>query len=376
LLAPRFSEWLLPPDVVGHIGVLANIGVVIFLFLVGLELDTQAVRTQSRAAITVAVASIVMPFAIGLLLGLGLHSIYAPIASSKLVFALFVGTSLAVTAFPVLARILADKGIQTTPFGTLALGCAAVTDMTAWMLLAFVSGAASARLGDAILTSALVGTYVLIMLVVIRPLVLRFVAMIENEQSPLSRSALAISIAALLLSAMATEAIGIHAIFGSFALGALVPHDSRLARELRARLEGIVVALLLPAFFASTGMKTKIALLSSARDWFICGGIVLVATVSKVGGSMIAARACGFGWRASGALGVLMNTRGLMELVVLTIGLDMGILPPTLFTTLVLMAIVTTLLTAPLFTLVLNGQRVDDIMPASTANSASGRSVL
>jgi Kef-type K+ transport system membrane component KefB len=359
-LLPGASRWLLPPDVVGHVGVLANIGVVFFLFLVGLELDTHAVRAQSRTVAAVAIASIAVPGAIGVLVGIVLGPLYAPPSPA---FSLFVGTALAVTAFPVLARILTDKCIQATRLGGLALGCAAVIDVAAWVLLAFVSGVASAQIGGAVRTSVLVGGYALAMILVARPIVLRFVAHVERQDGPLSRNALATSIVALLLSAMATEAIGIHALFGAFAMGALVPHDSRLARELRARLEDVVVVLLLPAFFASTGLKTEIGLLGGARDWAICGGIVLLASVGKIGGSMIAARSCGIGWRASGALGVLLNTRGLMELVVLNVGLDMGILPPMVFAMLVLMAITTTILTTPLLSLVLGGRDVESLVP-------------
>lgn len=361
-LSPGASSWLFSADVMSHVGVLANLGVVLFLFLVGLELDVSALRSRSRAAVSIALASIAVPGGLGVALGFWLAPSFAG-TRPPLVFSLFVGTSLAVTAFPVLARILADRGLAATRFGQLALGCAAITDALAWVLLAFVTSTVTAQLGSALRTLALFTVYALGMALVVRPLVLRVVARVERR-AELSRGWFAASLVALIASALVTESIGVHALFGAFAMGSIVPHDSLLARGLRKRLEDVTVVLLLPAFFAKAGMFTEIGLVTG-HDWLVLALIVLVATAGKMGGSAIAARASGFGWRASASIGVLMNTRGLMELVVLDVGREMGILPPALFTMLVLMALVTTLMTSPLLGLVMGRESADAIVPPS-----------
>jgi Kef-type K+ transport system membrane component KefB len=216
-------------------------------------------------------------------------------------------------------------------------------------LLALVVGVTQAQVGGALQAAILSLCFVALMLGAARPLVAKFLS--RREDRPLTQGTLALSIAALLLSALATEAIGVHAIFGAFMLGVIVPHDSRLARELAAKIESLATALLLPAFFAFTGMRTQIGLLSSFGDWLLCGAIVLTATLGKAGGTIAAARLTGLKWRESAALGALMNTRGLMELIVLNIGLEMKVISPTLFAMLVLMALATTLATAPVLNL-------------------------
>jgi Kef-type K+ transport system membrane component KefB len=265
-------------------------------------------------------------------------------------FSLFMGVSLAVTAFPVLARILTDSGLSRSHLGTVALACAAVDDVTAWCLLALVVGIVRANSSGAFVTFGLTLVYVSAMLFVVRPIVRRWVAK-EEVVGRLRRGATAVMLIGLLVSALITEAIGIHALFGAFLLGAIVPHESLLARELTRRLEDFAVVLLLPAFFAFTGLRTEIGLLHTGMDWLFCAAIVLVACVGKFSGSALAARFGGFNWRDACSIGVLMNTRGLMELVVLNVGLDLGVISPRLFAMLVIMAVVTTVATAPLLKL-------------------------
>jgi Kef-type K+ transport system membrane component KefB len=260
-------------------------------------------------------------------------------------FALFVGVAMSITAFPVLARILTDLSLTRTELGVVALSCAATDDVTAWCLLAFVVGVAKAQLDRGLLVIAGTVAYIAVMLFVVRPLVVRMAR--HPAAKRLSRTAAGIVFVMLLASALATELIGIHAIFGAFLLGALVPHDSDFARDFARRAEQIVTVLLLPAFFALTGMRTRIDLLSGAGPWLLCGLIVLVATVGKFGGTLGAARLTGLSWRNAAALGALMNTRGLMELIVLNIGLDLGVISPTLFAMMVLMALITTMMTSP-----------------------------
>jgi Kef-type K+ transport system membrane component KefB len=348
-------HFLLPTEVAPHLGIIAKIGVVLFMFLVGLELDTRLLKGSSHATLAISHASIIAPFVLGSALALVLYPRYSNASVSFTTFALFVGVSLSVTAFPVLARILTDRRVQGTPLGVTAIACAAVDDVTAWCLLAMVSGIATSEMTGVYVTFALVIAYVLAMVLVARPLIGRLAAREEKRVGAVSSNVLALVFAAVLLSSVATEAMGIHALFGAFLVGAVLPHEGRLAEQLRARLEDVVVVLLLPVFFAFTGMRTQIGLVSTGSDWLMCLAIISVATLGKFGGTVVAARFARLGWREASALGILMNTRGLMELIVLNVGLDMGVLTPTLFTMMVLMALATTLSTTPVFNLITRG---------------------
>jgi Kef-type K+ transport system membrane component KefB len=352
-LAPDVHAFLLPPEVAAQLGTIAQIGVVLFLFLVGLELDPRLLRERTHAIVAISQASIVVPFLLGAALALWLYPEYASGDVSFTVYSLFLGTALSVTAFPVLARILTDRGVQRTPLGSLALACAAVGDATAWVLLALLAGIARAEVTGAAWTALLVVGYVALVFGVVRPALAGFVRREQAAEGPLAHTTLALVLAAVALSAAATEAIGIHALFGAFLLGAVLPHEGRLPREIRARLEDVVLVLFLPSFFVLTGMRTRIDLLERAGDWLALAAIVLVATLGKFGGSFLAARWTGLPWRSSAALGFLMNARGLMELVVLSVGLDLGVISPTIFTMMVLMALVTTFTATPALDLVL-----------------------
>jgi Kef-type K+ transport system membrane component KefB len=234
-----------------------------------------------------------------------------------------------------------------------ALSAAAIGDVTAWCLLAVVVGIVKAQAGAGLAVVAGAAVYIAVMILVARPLIVRFVARAGRVEH--GRMDIALLFVALLVSALVTEAIGIHAIFGAFLLGALVPHESALAKTLTRQLHDLVTILLLPAFFAFTGMRTRIDLLSGTTAWLICGVIILVATVGKVGATFVAARLTGFRSRDAATLGVLMNTRGLMELIVLNVGLELGVISPTLFAMMVLMALATTLATGPALKLVNRG---------------------
>jgi Kef-type K+ transport system membrane component KefB len=347
-ISPQAYALILPASAAGYLGLLAKVGVVLFMFLVGLELNLVAIRNASRATLAISHASIVVPFLLGSLLALAVYPIYGTADVGFTTFSLFLGISLSVTAFPVLARILHDWRVQKTPLGVMALACAAVDDATAWTLLALVVGVANGKLRSAALTVPAVAGYLAVMFLVARPLLKRLSRREDAREGPLEQSTLAMVFVAMLLSAWMTESIGIHALFGAFLLGALLPHDGKLATDLRMRLEDVVVVLFLPAFFAFTGMRTQLGLLSSWTDWAWCLLIIAVATIGKVGGSAITARLNGMDNRSSAAIGILMNTRGLMELIVLNIGLDLGVITPTLFAMLVLMAIATTFATSPL----------------------------
>ena len=359
LLGPSFLgavshdtyTFVLPASVAPGLGLIAQLGVVLYMFLVGIELDTEGLKGQLRSTVGIALTSIVVPFALGVWLATRLYQDWSPSGVPFTHFMLFLGVAMSITAFPVLARILADQRMTKTPLGRLALSCAAIGDVTAWCLLAFIVGVVQSREGSAVLTSILALAFIIFMFLVVRPLAVRFSRRWEGEEP--DRHAVALALVAMLCSALATEAIGVHAIFGAFLLGAVVPHDSRLARVLEERIDYLVTILLLPAFFAFTGMRTEIGLLSGWNAWLTCGAIVVVATVGKFGGTLLGARLARYDWQKASSLAILMNTRGLMELIVLNVGLDLGVISPTLFTMLVIMAIVTTMATTPVLTMVM-----------------------
>jgi Kef-type K+ transport system membrane component KefB len=346
-LWPDAQRLLLPAEAAPHLGVIAQFGVILYMFLIGLELNPGLLEDRARATLLISHASIAAPFALGSALALLLYPRLSSSAVPFTSFALFLGVAMAITAFPVLARILSDQRLQTTPLGVLALACAATGDATAWCLLAFVVGIAQAKVSGAFVVIGLTAAYLAFMLLIVRPLGGRM-----NAVKP-TRGAVALVLVALLLSALATEAIGIHAIFGAFMLGAVIPHDSAIARAFIHKLEDFVTVLLLPAFFALTGMRTQIGLVAGWEQWSLCLAIIAVASVGKFGGTLFSARLTGLGWRDASALGVLMNTRGLMELIVLNIGLDLRIISPTLFAMMVLMALATTIATTPILRLLI-----------------------
>lgn len=343
---PEGGDFLLPASVAPSLSIVAQLGVVLYMFVVGLELNAGILRKQGHVTIAISHASIVAPFSLGAVLALWLYPRLSHDGVSFTAFALFLSVSMSITAFPVLARILTDRKLHKTDLGVMALACAATDDVTAWCLLALVVGVVNSQLTAALGVGVLTLAYLAFVFLVVRPLVATWLPRYASEG--LTPGVLAALLVGMLLSALATEAIGIHAIFGAFLFGAVIPHDSLVARELTHRIEGLVTTLLLPAFFAFTGMRTQISLVSGLEAWMICLAIIGVATLGKFGGTWLAARTMGLNRRDSAALGILMNTRGLMELIVLNIGLDLGVISPTLFAMMVLMAIATTVATSPI----------------------------
>ena len=348
-IAPHASAFVLPPAITPQLGVLAQIGVVLYMFLVGLELDPGRLRSRARSAVVISASGIAVPLLLGSLCAGFLYDRVAPAGVPQFLFGAFFCVALSVTAFPVLARIVVERGIEKTAMGTLALTCAAADDIAAWCLLSIVVSFAKAKPSDGLVTLALAGCYVVLMIVFVRPL-LRRLAEREQQDRPLSRSTLSSVFGALLLSALMTEWIGIHALFGAFLLGALMPSHGRLAERLTAKLEDVVSVLLLPMFFAFTGLRTQIGLLTDLSSWLLCALVIALAFLGKLGGVFIAARLAGTPLRSALSLAALMNTRGLMELIVLNVGLDLGIISPLLFTIMVVMALVTTCAAGPLLT--------------------------
>ena len=353
-VSPDAMHLLIPSpaaDPKGHVPAalraVSQLGVILYMFLVGLELNAARLAGRAHAAVAVSHASIALPFVLGAALALGLYPAFSHRAVPFTSFALFLGAAMAVTAFPVLARILTDRGMEQTELGGLALGCAAADDVTAWCLLALVVGVTQSDIGGAAQVAGGAAAFIAFMILVARPVLRRAIRGYESRPTAASPLALPGTLLAVLLASLATEAIGIHALFGAFLLGAVVPHDSRVAREFAAKTKDLVTALLLPAFFAYTGMRTQVGLIGGWDGWLWCGAVILVATAGKFGGTLAAARLTGLGWREAAALGALMNTRGLMELIVLNVGLDLGVISPTLFAMMVVMALATTAATAP-----------------------------
>jgi Kef-type K+ transport system membrane component KefB len=351
--APAASAALFPVQSLGFLSTLSQLGLILFMFLVGLELDTDAIKARGRSALVISHASIVAPFVLGAALALWLYPRLSDSSVQFSAFALFLGAAMSVTAFPVLARILSERNLVRTPLGALAITCAAVDDVTAWMLLAGVVALARSGTADSSLWFTLGGTvlYVGVMVTVGR----RILSTLGNGVSPdgtMTQSGLAAVIIVVLTSAGITELLGIHALFGAFLAGVVMPKDERFIRALAMRFEDLMLALLLPLFFAFTGLRTQLGWIGGGHgeEWLALGLVLAVAVIGKFGGCAIAARLSGLSWRESGALGALMNTRGLMELVILNIGLDIGVISPALFAMMVVMAITTTLMTTPLVT--------------------------
>jgi Kef-type K+ transport system membrane component KefB len=362
-VAPETAAFILPTSVAPFLGVIAQLGVILYMFLVGLELDADLVRRHARAVVATSHASIVAPFVLGSVLALYLYPRLSTSDVPFTSFALFMGVAMSITAFPVLARILTDRGMQNTQLGTIALSCAAADDVTAWCLLALVVGFAQGRMENVVPVAVLTLGFIAIMYGAVRPAAARLFSKAGSEAP--GRDAIAAALAGLLLAALVTEWIGVHAIFGAFLFGAVMPRGIPLTRVLVERLREPVTILLLPAFFAFTGMRTEIALVSGFWSWAICGLVLVVATVGKFGGTLVAARLTGMPWRQAASLGILMNTRGLMELIVLNIGLDLRVISPTLFTMMVLMALVTTLATTPVLELADRSAAVDSAAGAA-----------
>lgn len=348
-VAPGWFTALFPRESLNVLHLISQVGVVLFMFVVGLEFKTHHLRHQARAAVTVSCVSILVPFLLGAGLALALYPGHAPDGTSFRAFALFMGISMSVTAFPVLARILTERKMLTTPIGAMALACAAINDVTAWALLALVvafvtTGGAFASVTITVLLTAF---FVVVMILVVRPLMRPLFA--DNDISDdASRGRLAAGVAVGLAGAITTDVIGVHSLFGAFVAGAVLPAGDRVRADLRDRLEGFSAVLLLPLFFAFTGLRTQVGLVNDLSSVAICLAVIALATLGKLGGSAVAARFSGLAWTNSLVLGALMNTRGLMELIVLNVGYDLGVISAEMFTTLVLMAFVTTAMTGPL----------------------------
>lgn len=353
-LFPDFSAALFPVNSLGNLSMISQIGLIFFMFVIGMELDWESLKNQTKASVVISHSSIVFPFFLGVTTALFLFDSLAPENTSFIPFALFMGIAMSITAFPVLARIVKEKKISNTSYGAMALTCAAADDATAWYILAVIIAIASSTsfVASAMSLGLIVG-YMLTMIYVVKP----FLSWLGNkykDEEKLDMGLVSVVLTILLISSLSTEAIGIHALFGAFIAGAVMPSnkESNLRELLSPKLEYVSILVLLPLFFALTGLRTQIGLMETSYHWMICILIITVAVVGKLFGAAISSKFMGFSWKDSFKIGALMNTRGLMELIVLNIGFDLGIIGSELFAIFVIMALVTTAMTGPLLYLI------------------------
>jgi Kef-type K+ transport system membrane component KefB len=352
LYFPDFKDALFPLESLGNLQVLSQVGLIFFMFVIGMELDLKVLKNKANEAVVISHASIVIPFALGIGLSYFIYHQFAPEGVEFLSFSLFMGIAMSITAFPVLARIVQERGIHKTRLGTIVITCAAADDITAWCLLAAVI--AIVKAGTFVSSLYIIGLailYVLMMLFVVKPFLKR-IGDLYSKSENLSKPVVAIFFLTLIVSSYLTEVIGIHALFGAFMAGAIMPDISKFRNIFIEKVEDISVILLLPLFFVFTGLRTEIGLINEPYLWKVTGFIILVAVVGKFFGSALAAKFVGQNWRDSLTIGALMNTRGLMELVVLNIGYELGVLSPKIFTMMVIMALVTTFMTGPALDLI------------------------
>jgi Kef-type K+ transport system membrane component KefB len=347
--APRVFTVIFPPASLNYLNALSQIGILIYMFLVGLALNPKELKGTGHAAVLTSHMSIIAPFVLGSLLALLLYPRLSDDSVSFVAFALFMGAAMSITAFPVLARILTDRNMLASRLGTLAIACAAVDDVTGWCILAYIVVLVRAHSGSTPLWLTLAGAavYALVMIYGVR-LPLRQFLKIYRSKGQLSENLIAVLILLVLASSLITDRLGIHLLFGAFLFGAVMPKDRAFIRYILEKFESLTVVLLLPLYFAYTGLRMNLNSVHGRGMWFYCAAIVMVAITGKLLGSMTAARSSGVPWKEAVGLGILMNTRGLMELVILNIGLDVGVISPVLFSMMVLMALVTTFMTTPL----------------------------
>ncbi len=349
---PQVSAFLFPEESLSYIKILSQFGLILFMYAIGMELDLSVVRKRLRDTISISHASTIVPFFLGMLMAYFIYDEYAYSETPFLSFALFIGISLSITAFPVLARIIQERGMTRSHLGSISLASAASGDITAWCLLAAVVAYAQAgTMNSAIYNVLFSAIYVCIMLFLVRP-ILRVIGDLYHNKEVVNKPLVAMMFFILLLSSYITEILGLHALFGAFIAGMVMPDNLKFRKIMNEKVEDVSLALFLPLFFVYTGLHTEIGLIEGKEMWLLCGVFILVAIIGKFGGTLVAARVSNESWKDSLYMGAFMNTRGLMELVVLSIGLEMNILPPVVFVMLVLMTLVTTFMTTPLISFI------------------------
>jgi Kef-type K+ transport system membrane component KefB len=366
---PEYSSLLFPVASLGNLQFLSQIGLILFMFVIGMELDLKVLKNKANDAVVISHASIIIPFALGIGLSYFIYNQFAPAGVEFLSFSLFMGIAMSITAFPVLARIVQERGIHKTRLGAIVITCAAADDITAWCLLAAVIAIVKAgTFASSLYVILLASVYVLMMLFLVKPF-LKKVGDLYATRENLSKPVVAIFLLTLIISSYLSEIIGIHALFGAFLTGAIMPDISRIRTIIIEKVEDVSLILLLPLFFVFTGLRTQIGLINDPYLLKITGFIILVAVAGKFFGSALAAKFVGQNWRDSLTIGALMNTRGLMELVVLNIGYDLGVLSAEVFTMMVIMALVTTFMTGPAIDIInYIFKRKDSLLPKEISN--------
>ena len=376
LYFPDLKESLFPVDSLGNLQLLSQVGLILFMFVIGMELDLKVLKNKANEAVVISHASIVIPFALGVGLSYYIYHQFAPPGVEFLSFSLFMGIAMSITAFPVLARIVQERGIHKTRLGTIVITCAAADDITAWCLLAAVI--AIVKAGSFISSLYVIGLaigYVLMMLFVVKPFLKR-IGDLYGKKDNIKKPVVAIFFLTLIVSSYLTEIIGIHALFGAFMTGVIMPDISKFRNVFIEKVEDVSLILLLPLFFVFTGLRTEIGLINEPYLWKITGFIILVAVAGKFFGSALAAKFVGQSWRDSLTIGALMNTRGLMELVVLNIGYELGVLSPKVFTMMVIMALVTTFMTGPALDVINFIFKTNDAIIPSEVKKSSDFNIL
>ncbi|MDR0680391.1 MAG: cation:proton antiporter [Dysgonamonadaceae bacterium] len=362
-LFPGVSAFLFAPESLDNINILSQIGLIFFMFVIGMELDIAEVKKKFNETILISQMGTFFPFLCGVVVAYFTYSRYAADATSFVPYALFIGISMSITAFPVLARIIQEKGLTKSHLGTLSLASAANGDVTAWCLLAVVIAIAqTGTFVGAVYTILFAILFLLFMFFVLRPF-LNIIGNIYHNKEVVNKTIVAFMFLILIASAYTTEIAGIHALFGAFMAGVIMPSHIQFRKILTEKVEDVALTIFLPLFFVSTGLKTQIGLISTPSEWLVCFVFILVAVFGKVIGTAIPARFTGESWKNSWYMGALMNTRGLMELIILTIGYEMKILSPSIFSMLVLMTLVTTFMTGPLLAFIKLCYKKKDTLP-------------
>lgn len=345
---PDLFFFIFPKNSFTNLQFISHVGLSFFMFIIGMDLDMSKIKERAQSAVAVSHASIIFPYLLGIILSYFIYKKFAPADVSFTAFALFMGISMSITAFPVLARILQERKMTKTSIGAMAITCAAADDVSAWFILAIVIAIVkSGSIMSSIFTIGLSVIYVLAMIYLVKPAIRRIALYLHSSKLP-SNTVIAVCLIVMLFSSCISEIIGIHALFGAFLAGTIIPDHSKLKHDLEMKLEDVSLIVFLPIFFAFNGLRTQIGLLNSASLWGLCAIVIATAVIGKIGGAALSARFMGHSWFESVSLGVLMNTRGLMELVVLNIGYDLGVLSPEIFAIMVIMALVTTFMTGPL----------------------------
>jgi Kef-type K+ transport system membrane component KefB len=349
---PATFAFVFPAGGMKYLEILSQVGLILFMFIIGMELDPKVIKLRVRSSLVISHTSILFAFFLGVLLAYFLYSSFAPAGTPFLGFALFIGIAMSIAAFPVLARIIQERGLTTTAFGKHIITIAAIDDLTAWCILAAIIAFIQAgNPMNALLTILLAAVYIVFMIFAIQPM-MKKIGEVFITKEILNKKIIGFVFVVLFMSAFFTEIIGIKALFGAFLAGVIMPQHATFKKIMAEKIEDLALVVLLPLFFVLTGLRTEIGLMNQSDMWAVCGLIILFAIIGKFGGSFIAARITGMGWKDSLFVGTLMNTRGLMELIVLNIGYDLGVISSVVFTMMVIMTLVTTFMTGPTLNLI------------------------